>query len=264
MIFRFTSTKSRLFQFSQVLISHLRISLFFFIIAIVFQSEKISSQTINIDSLQLDDEIFSSGKYLINRQYGLHSLDSSSEQIDTVFVAVHGFGSRGFEWVYALRKMTASNNKTYFYRWDWSQCPNQASSTLYKQLRELIISNPQIKHIKLFGHSYGGNVVTGISNKPNLGSIEIHSIAGALMPIDRHRKQCPNFNGFENYELLYPHFQWRTVKDQDGAFRNMPFDPQIVNIDGSTVVNLPPVFENGQRLGHNWSLKWVFDKYFEK
>ena len=107
-------------------------------------------------------------------------------------------------------------------------------------------------------------LVTGISNKPNLGSIEIHSIAGALMPIDRHRKQCPNFNGFENYELLYPHFQWRTVKDQDGAFRNMPFDPQIVNIGGSTVVNLPPVFENGQRLGHNWSLKWVFDKYFEK
>ena len=89
----------------------------------------------------------------------------------------------------------------------------------------------------------------------------------ALNKVKRNFKNSntgKTFNGFENYELLYPHFQWRTVKDQDGAFRNMPFDPQIVNIDGSTVVNLPPVFENGQRLGHNWSLKWVFDKYFEK
>ena len=142
-----------------------------------------------------------------------------------------------------LKKNDCFKQQNIFLSLGLTQCPNQASSTLYKQLRQLIISNPQIKHIKLFGHSYGGNVVTGISNKPNLGSIEIHSIAGALMPIDRHRKQCPNFNGFENYELLYPHFQWRTVKDQDGAFRNMPFDPQIVNIDGSTVVNLPPVFE---------------------
>ena len=264
MTFHFTSKKNKIFKLDQAARSIKRLTAILFLFTVTFQNEKLFSQVIDVNALHLGDRIFSSGRYLIDHENGLHLIDAGQKQIDTIFVAVHGFRSQGYEWIYALKKMTATNNRTYFYRWDWSQCPNQASSTLYKQLRQLIISNPQIKHIKLFGHSYGGNVVTGISNKPNLGSIEIHSIAGALMPIDRHRKKCPNFNGFENYELLYPHFQWRTVKDQDGAFRNMPFDPQIVNIDGSTVVNLPPVFENGQRLGHNWSLKWVFDKYFEK
>jgi len=44
----------------------------------------------------------------------------------------------------------------------------------------------------------------------------------------------------------------------------MSYDPQVVNIQGSTVINLPPAFQNGKRLGHNWSLKWVLDQYFGK
>ena len=101
-------------------------------------------------------------------------------------------------------------------------------------------------------------------DKPDLGSIEIHSIAGALTPTERHVKHCPDFIGFDDMKSLYDHYQWRTVKDQDGAFRDMTYDPQVVNIQGSTVINLPPVFKNGKRLGHNWSLKWVFDQYFRK
>ena len=240
-----------------------RLILFTTIIVFGFQIQKLYSQSINIDLLKLEDEIFSSGKYLIDREYGLHSLSSDKIHIDTVFIAVHGFKSRGYEWVYALRKMAASKNKTYFYRWDWSQCPNEASSTLYQQLLKLLSSNSQIKHISIFGHSYGGNIVTGIIDKLDLGSIEIHSIAGALIPMKRHKKRCPDFIGFKDFKSLYSHFQWRTVKDQDGAFRNMPSDPQLVNIEGSSVINLPPTFKNGKRLGHNRSLKWVFDRYFE-
>ena len=159
--------------------------------------------------------------------------------------------------------MTASKNKTYFYRWDWSKCPDVASSALYSDIQKLLSSNPQIKHINIFGHSYGGNIVTGIKDKPDLGSIDIHSVAGALMPMKRHKKRCPAFYGFEDTKSLYDHFQWRTVKEQDGAFKNMDIDPQLVNIEGSTVINLPPNFEDGKRLGHNWSLKWVFDQYFK-
>ena len=73
-----------------------------------------------------------------------------------------------------------------------------------------------------------------------------------------------DFIGFDDTKSLYDHYQWRTVKDQDGAFRDMPYDPQVVNIQGSIVVKLPPVFKNGKRLGHNWSLKWVLDQYFRK
>ena len=229
-----------------------------------YQNQKLSSQEIDSNILELGQGIYSSGKYLIDREYGLHPIGLSEDKIDTVFIAVHGYQSRGFEWVYALKKMAASDNKTYFYRWDWNQCPDAASFGLYKEIRKLLTLNSQIEHINIFGHSYGGNIVTGIIHKPDLGSIEIHSVAGALTPMKRLKKRCPNFIGFEDTQSQYNHFQWRTVKDQDGAFRNLTFDPQLVNIKGSTVINLPPAFEDGKRLGHNWSLKWVFDEYFDK
>ena len=164
----------------------------------------------------------------------------------------------------ALKKMAASNNKTFFYRWDWSECPDVASLVLYKEIQKLLFSKPEINHINIFGHSYGGNIVTGLMTKPDLGSIEIHSIAGALTPMERHVTRCPDFIGFDDMKSLYDHYQWRTVKDQDGAFMDMTYDPQVVNIQGSTVINLPPTFKNGKRLGHNWSLKWVLDQYFRK
>ena len=233
------------------------------IIIFGYESHRLYSQKIDSNLLKLGDRIYSSGKYLIDREYGLHPIVSSKDKIDTVFIAVHGYRSRGYEWVYALKKMTASKNKTYFYRWDWSKCPDVASSALYSDIQKLLSSNPQIEHINIFGHSYGGNIVTGIKDKPDLGSIDIHSVAGALMPMKRHKKRCPTFNGFEDTKSLYDHFQWRTVKQQDGAFKNMDIDPQLVNIEGSTVINLPPNFEDGKRLGHNWSLKWVFDQYFK-
>ena len=233
------------------------------IIIFGYESHRLYSQKIDSNLLKLGDRIYSSGKYLIDREYGLHPIVSSKDKIDTVFIAVHGYRSRGYEWVYALKKITASKNKTYFYRWDWSKCPDVASSALYSDIQKLLSSNPQIKHINIFGHSYGGNIVTGIKDKPDLGSIDIHSVAGALMPMKRHKKRCPAFYGFEDTKSLYDHFQWRTVKEQDGAFKNMDIDPQLVNIEGSTVINLPPNFEDGKRLGHNWSLKWVFDQYFK-
>tara|TARA_Y100000996_G_scaffold291215_1_gene230198 strand:+ start:779 stop:1510 length:732 start_codon:yes stop_codon:yes gene_type:complete len=241
-----------------------RLLSYIIIIFFAVQSQELYSQSININRLELGDGIFSSGKYLIDREYGLHSLDFDETQTDTIFIAVHGFRSQGYEWVYALKKMAASNNKTFFYRWDWDECPDVASLVLYKEIQKLLISKPEINHINIFGHSYGGNIVTGLMTKPDLGSIEINSVAGALTPMERHVKRCPDFIGFDDMKSLYDHYQWRTVKDQDGAFRDMAYDPQVVNIQGSTVINLPPAFKNGKRLGHNWSLKWVLDQYFRK
>ena len=254
-MFTFSSLSSRLMK---------RLILHIIIIFFGHESQKLYPQSINTDRLELGDRIFSSGKYLIDREYGLHLLDFDETQIDTIFIAVHGFRSQGYEWVYALKKMAASNNITYFYRWDWNECPDVASIALHKEIQKLLISKPEINHVNIFGHSYGGNIVTGIMNKPDLGSLEIHSVAGVLMPMKRHKKRCPNSIGFEDIKPLYDHYQWRTVKDQDGAFRDMSYDPQVVNIQGSTVINLPPAFQNGKRLGHNWSLKWVLDQYFGK
>ena len=233
------------------------------IIIFSFHSQRLCSQAIDRKFLGLGEKIFSSGQYLIDREYGLHPIAFEEDQIDTVFIAVHGYRSRGYEWVYALKKMTASKNKTYFYRWDWNQCPNEAGSILYANIEKLLKSNPQIQHINIFGHSYGASIVTEIGDKPDLGSVDIHSIAGALVPMKRLKKRCPDFIGYEGIKLSYRHFQWRTVKQQDGAFKRMDFDPQLVDIFGSSVISLPPVFKDGKRLGHNRSIEWVFNKYFE-
>ena len=169
MIFHFALKKNKIFKLDQALRSIKKLFSILILFAVGFQNEKLFSQGIDANALHLGDKIFSSGKYLIDRENGLHLIGASQKQIDTIFVAVHGFRSQGYEWIYALKKMTATNNRTYFYRWDWTQCPDQASSNLYNELKDLLILEPQIKHVTLFGHSYGGNIVTGIRDMPNLG-----------------------------------------------------------------------------------------------
>ena len=53
--------------------------------------------------------------------------------------------------------------------------------------------------------------------------------------------------------------EWRTIQALDGAFKDMPTDPQIVDIEGSRVTRLPETYR-GRRLGHNWSISWVADE----
>ena len=50
--------------------------------------------------------------------------------------------------------------------------------------------------------------------------------------------------------------QWRTVHEQDGAFKRMETDPQITTLYGGKYVDLPKNWGD-LRLGHNLSIKWV-------
>ena len=54
-------------------------------------------------------------------------------------------------------------------------------------------------------------------------------------------------------------YEWRTIKELDGAFREFEFDPQNVEIKGSQVTRLPETYK-GNKLGHNWSVSWVADE----
>ena len=53
--------------------------------------------------------------------------------------------------------------------------------------------------------------------------------------------------------------QWRTIQELDGAFKDLSYDPQVVEINGSTVTRLPETYK-GNKLGHNWSISWVADE----
>ena len=54
-------------------------------------------------------------------------------------------------------------------------------------------------------------------------------------------------------------YEWRTIQALDGAFRDLNYDPQIVEIKKSAVTRLPETYK-GNKLGHNWSISWVADE----
>lgn len=208
------------------------------------------------------DNVKATGKMIQEKSMGLHRVQAGQSKPDTVLIAVHGYGSEGYEWVYALRKMAESGNITYYYRWDWSQCPEPASRMLNSVIDSLISDETGIKHINIFGHSYGGVIVTGLADDYFNVSMDIHSIAAPLAGHTRLEKNCTDYPRFDNLTLTNNLYQWRTVHKQDGAFKDLRIDPQVIDIDNSKIIQLPAVFPDGRRLGHNWSITWVLDQYF--
>ena len=225
--------------------------------------EQKATSEIAFSELNMDDAK-ATGKMIQEKSMGLHRVQAGQSKPDTVFIAVHGYGSEGYEWVYALRKMAESGNITYYYRWDWSQCPEPASRMLNSVIDSLISDETGIKHINIFGHSYGGVIVTGLADDYFNLSMDIHSIAAPLAGYTRLEKNCPDYPRFDNLILTNNLYQWRTVHKQDGAFKDLNINPQVIDIDNSKIIQLPAVFPDGKRLGHNWSITWVMDQYFTR
>ena len=250
-----------------------RIILFFTIILFFSCSSKSSNNKsfLLTSDLPTGDVVKESGKKLINQTFGFTKIISDSAKIDdTLIIAVHGYDSRGYEWVTSLNKLAENYNNTYFYRYNWDICPDSVSRNLADSLAILIRSNPHINDVIIFGHSYGGLVVTYLASNLDVDiPIEIHTIASPLAGYPRIMDKCYlQYNDIN--KLDYPiwnanisHYQWRTQKHQDGAFRDMEYDPQEINFDKSKIVLLPETM-NGQRLGHNWSITWVINKYLEE
>lgn len=233
------------------------------IIILIIVSGFAYGQSIHFSALKLGDDIRASGQFLQEHDYGLHPIELDLAKKDTVFIAVHGYGSRGYEWVYALRQMALTQHQTYYFRNDWGQCPSAISNQLDGAIRQLLKDNPVINHLIIFCHSYGGMIVSGLADDDFSATMEIHSIAAPLAGTDRVQKECPNYPDFSVLNIKHDHSQWRTVHNQDGAFKHMKVDPQVVTNPNSRVIQLPPTFKNGRRLGHNWSITYVMDQYLK-
>lgn len=211
-----------------------------------------------------------SGKKLINQPYGFTKIIAESAKInDTLIIAVHGYDSRGYEWITSLNQLAEKYNNTYFYRYDWDICPDSVGSDLADSLAILIHSKSNLNKIIVFGHSYGGLVVTYLaSNLEIIIPIEIHTIAAPLAGYPRIMDKCDlqyndyNILTYPSWETNISHRQWRTQKQQDGAFRDLDYDPQDINFDNGKIIVLPETM-NGQRLGHNWSITWVINNYLK-
>ena len=116
------------------------------------------------------------------------------------------------------------------------------------------------------GHSYGAMIIAMFSETwINEVPLTLHAVAGPLTGPISSDLRSGLFSNICNYsapKFIVDNvtlFQWRTIKELDGAFNNLDYDPQIIEVDGSKVTRLPKTY-NGRRLGHNWSISWVADQ----
>ena len=196
-----------------------------------------------------------SGLRLMNLDPGLHPLEQNTTQVRKMLIGVHGFGSRGYEWVYPLQTLDDENTLAFFHRWNTFQCTNNASAEMALLLETVLASHTHIESVKIIGHSYGGLMAIGfIAHWKQEIPIQIHTVAA---PLAGTGNGCDNELPSvlpSNIEVT----QWRTIQALDNAFKGWPTDPQIVEIPGSLVTRLPETYR-GRRLGHNWSISWVAD-----
>ena len=207
-----------------------------------------------LDTLDAGDEVMASGTRLMELPLGLHRLDRDAAETDaTVNIAVHGWNSRGYEWVHLVKSLDGPASSIWFLRWNWDECPGAAAQALNRQLSEAPFAHAE--GIRLIGHSYGGVLVaTAAEQWQGAVPLEAHTIAAPLAGVG---DRCPYKTPAALPGNVAFH-EWRTRHQLDGAFRAMPVDPQVAELPGSRVTLLPATY-NGRRLGHNWSVSWVAD-----
>ncbi len=215
-------------------------------------------------------EIRAAGQHLMDQSLGVIELRNGEQSNDSVLVmTVHGYDSRGYEWITGLKNLAHHYGSVFFYRYDWEQCPDQIAAHLASEIKRIEKSGRYNKVI-IFGHSYGGMVVTYAASGLGKLKADIHVIAAPLSGFPKLLDECDNLSYDSGDKLKYPEWknsvrliQHRTAHAQDGAFRELASDPQDVDLPFFQTHELPPTMD-GHRLGHNWSVTWVLDKHVGK
>ena len=217
----------------------------------------------NLKNFSNDDDVFASGESLISLAFGLHALEATTANQKTLLIGVHGSNSRGYEWVYPLQLLDKDTNLISFFRWDDGDCPKPSVISLLEIIKIKIKDNPNLERVILLGHSYGGLLVTAFSETWDLElPLEIHSIASPLKGMGGLSSLC-EYQPPDTLSADINLYQWRTIQALDGAFKDLDYDPQVIEIKDSTVTRLPETYK-GNKLGHNWSISWVADEINKK
>ncbi|MFL2745362.1 MAG: alpha/beta hydrolase [Gammaproteobacteria bacterium] len=235
-----------------------KLSLFFLAISCSDDRSINKHNEVNIDLLKSTNDVFEAGLKLMAMPNGLHELELNDNNQDTLVVSVHGNNSRGYEWVYPLEVIDTDTNLITFFRWDDNSCVNPSVSLLNEFIQDKLKNNKNIQNVVLFGHSYGGLLVVSFMEQwTGELPLEVHTIAAPLRGLGSLSLNC-NYKTPTQIPKKSSLFEWRTIQKLDGAFKNLNYDPQNVEIVGSKVTRLPGTYKNN-KLGHNWSISWVAD-----
>ena len=234
----------------------------FLLLQIMSCSDEVYSEDgkqLNLDQFKITNNVFEIGLKLITMPNGLHELEIYDNSQDTLVVAVHGNNSRGYEWVYPLQAMNAEKKLITFFRWDDKSCIAPSVFILDDLIQKKISEHKNIRKIIIYGHSYGG-LLSAVFMDQWRGELplEVHTIASPLKGINVLTKKC-NYKTPQRVPDKATMYEWRTIKNLDGVFKNLKEDPQNVKILGSIVTRLPQSYKKN-KLGHNWSISWVIDQ----
>ncbi len=215
---------------------------------------------VNLEQLKSTNDVFEAGLKLMAMPNGLHDLEGKDDNQKTLFISVHGNSSRGYEWIYPLQVINTDINLITFFRWDDSSCVNPSVNSLDVLIQDKLRNNKNIQKIILFGHSYGGLLVASFMEQwTGELPLEVHTIAAPLKGLGSLSVVC-NYRAPEQVPKKSSLFEWRTIHKLDGAFQDLNYDPQNVEIIGSNITRLPGKYKNN-KLGHNWSISWVADNF---
>ena len=132
-------------------------------------------------------------------------------------------------------------------------------NSLLTLIKQKFYDNPNLNKLILLGHSYGGLLPVAFAEVWDMNvPLQIHSIAAPLKGMNIINSICD----YELPDILKTNielYQWRTIKELDGAFSDLDYDPQVMKILKSKVTRLPETYK-GNKLGHNWSISWVADE----
>ena len=209
---------------------------------------------------------FALGEDLIAMPFGMQLLEANNAKANELIIGIHGGNSEGYEWIYPLWQLNQKSNQVFFYRWNDKRCANANNVELMNHIDSLINNYSSVKRIKILSHSYGGThllysldlIEESIANKNQNLKIEIHFIASLLSPPLLLRLGCQFKTDFKN-DYSMDIYNWKTIQEIDGAFRNYRKDPQEISISSASQTRLPETY-NGRKLGHNWSISWVADQ----
>ena len=205
------------------------------------------------------DDVFESGEKLMSLEYGLHALEEESLVNSQLIIAVHGGQSRGYEWVYPLKILDSNIFNINFFRWNDLACPEPSAIRLNELISKKLMINPKIERVILISHSYGGLLTSWFyENWVNAIPMEIHAIATPIAGIELVNNICNYSPPKRVLEGVYVN-QWLTQKELDGEFKDLEFDPQIIDLEKNETFLLPSKYRD-KRLGHNWSISYVADE----
>ena len=239
------------------------------LILILIMLSTLKIQAFDIDRFD-QSNAFALGEDLVAMPFGMQLLEANNAKANELIIGIHGGNSEGYEWIYPLWQLNQKFNQVFFYRWNDKRCANANNANLVNQIDALLDNYSDVKKIKILSHSYGGThllysldlIEQRIANKNQDLKIEIHFIASLLSPPLLLRLGCQFKTDFkDDYSMNI--YNWKTIQEIDGAFRNYRKDPQEVSILSASQTRLPETY-NGIKLGHNWSISWVADQISER